>query len=82
MTRILTFNFGLVLERAASLLRMHLAVYDFVVAPTENISGLAARAIYHLLGQSYGLRLMNSDAETEQHAQLLDPCSKIACSIT
>ncbi len=73
VSRVLTFNFDLVLERAASLMGMHLPVYDFAVAPTENIGGLATPAIIHLHGQSYGLRLMNSDAETLEHAQKLKP---------
>jgi len=69
--RILTFNFDLVLERSASLMGMHLPVYDFGVAPTKDISGLATPAIYHLHGQSYGLRLMNSAQETQDHANRL-----------
>ncbi|MEO1405597.1 MAG: SIR2 family protein [Pseudomonadota bacterium] len=73
VSRVLTFNFDLVLERATSLLGMHLPVYDFGVAPTIDISGLAAPAIYHLHGQSYGLRLMNSDKETEKHKEALRP---------
>ena len=71
--RILTFNFDLVLERAASLLGMHLPVYDFAVAPSREIGRLAAPAIFHLHGQSYGLRLMNSAAETEAHKEALRP---------
>ena len=73
VSRILTFNFDLVLERAASLLGMHLPVYDFAVAPTDNVAGLAAPAIFHLHGQSYGLSLMNLDAETNAHARKLEP---------
>ena len=71
--RILTFNFDLILERSASLLGMHLPVYDFGVAPTRDISGLAAPAIFHLHGQSYGLRQMNSDIETTEHRESLRP---------
>ena len=59
--RVLTFNFDLVLERAAALLGMHLPVYDFGVAPSRDTAGLAAPAIFHLHGQSYGLRLLNSE---------------------
>lgn len=71
--RVLTFNFDLLLERSASLLGMHLPVYDFGVAPTKDIAGLASPAIFHLHGQSYGLRLMNSESETETHKELLRP---------
>jgi NAD-dependent SIR2 family protein deacetylase len=71
--RILTFNFDLLLERSAALVGVHLPVYDFRVAPTRDLSGLAAPAIFHLHGQSYGLRLMNSDAETAQHKEALRP---------
>lgn len=71
--RVLTFNFDLLLERAASLLGMHLPVYDFGVAPTKDIAELASPAIFHLHGQSYGLRLMNSESETEAHKELLRP---------
>lgn len=71
--RVLTFNFDLLLERSASLLGMHLPVYDFGVAPTKDIAELASPAIFHLHGQSYGLRLMNSENETETHKELLRP---------
>ena len=71
--RVLTFNFDLVLEKSASLLGMHLPVYDFGVSPTREVAGLAAPAIYHLHGQSYGLRLMNSGDETRKHAEELRP---------
>lgn len=71
--RVLTFNFDLVLEKAASLLGMHLPVYDFGVSPTREIAGLAAPAIFHLHGQSYGLRLLNSKEETASHANGLEP---------
>lgn len=71
--RILTFNFDLILEKAASLVGIHLPVYDFGVAPTRELSGLAAPAIFHLHGQSYGLRLMNSEAETIAHKEVLRP---------
>ena len=71
--RVLTFNFDLVLERSASLLGMHLPVYDFGVSPTRDIAGLAAPAIFHLHGQSYGLRQMNSVDETTKHKDALRP---------
>jgi tetratricopeptide (TPR) repeat protein len=73
LRRVLTFNFDLILERSASLLGMHLPVYDFGVSPTKEISRLAEPAIIHLHGQSYGMRLMNSDAETKRHKEALRP---------
>lgn len=71
--RILSFNFDFLLERAVSLLGYHLPVYDFGVAPASNITGLADKALFHLHGQSYGLKLLNSDAETKKHAENLRP---------
>ncbi len=73
VSRILTFNFDLVLEKAASLLGMHLPVYDFGVSPTREIAALATPAIFHLHGQSYGLRHLNSAEETEEHKDALRP---------
>lgn len=71
--RILTFNFDQVLERACALMGLHLPVYDFGVSPTNDISYLATPAIFHLHGQSYGLRMMNSGDETEKHKNKLKP---------
>ena len=71
--RILTFNFDLLLEKSAALLGMHLTVYDFGVAPTDDLGKLASPAIFHLHGQSYGLRLMNSEKETSTHKDALRP---------
>ncbi|MEM9436669.1 MAG: SIR2 family protein [Pseudomonadota bacterium] len=71
--RILTFNFDLVLERAASITGQHLPVYDFGVAPTGEIARLAEPALFHLHGQSYGLRLLNTDKETEAHKKSIGP---------
>ena len=73
VSRVLTFNFDLVLERAASLLGKHLPVYDFGVSPTRDIQKLAEPAIVHLHGQSYGLVLLNTDAETRAHRENISP---------
>ncbi|MEJ6708159.1 MAG: hypothetical protein QNK92_04995 [Amylibacter sp.] len=35
---ILTFNFDLIMEKAASLLGMQLPVYDFATAPTDSVT--------------------------------------------
>ncbi|MDF1838026.1 MAG: hypothetical protein P1V35_09170, partial [Planctomycetota bacterium] len=71
--RVLTFNFDLVLERASSLLGLHLPVYDFGVAPTREIQRLSQKAIIHLHGQSYGLTLLNTESETAKHKELIEP---------
>lgn len=68
--RVLSFNFDFLLERAAALLGEHLPVYDFAVSPARDVHGLADKAIFHLHGQSYGLRLLNSAEETESHTKL------------
>ncbi|WP_096175689.1 SIR2 family protein [Cohaesibacter sp. ES.047] len=71
--RVLSFNFDFLLEQAFSLLGEHLPVYDFGIAPASNISGLADKAVFHLHGQSYGLKLLNTEEETRNHAENLRP---------
>ena len=71
--RILSFNFDFLLEQAFSLLGVHLPVYDFGVAPTKNVTDLAEKAIFHLHGQSYGLKLLNSEQELFEHKEHLRP---------
>ena len=73
LRRILTFNFDLVLEKATSLTGQHLPVYDFGVAPTNDIGGLAEPALFHLHGQSYGLKLLNTEQETKAHGEAIRP---------
>jgi len=71
--RILSFNFDFLVERATALLGQHMPVYDFGIAPTHQLGGLATPALFHLHGQSYGLRLLNSEEETRRHAHALAP---------
>jgi len=71
--RVLTFNFDLVLERAAALIGWQVPVYDFGVAPTNEITRIAKSAIIHLHGQSSGLVLLTTAAETDRHARALRP---------
>lgn len=71
--RVLSFNFDFLLERAVSLMGEHLPVYDFGVAPSPHVTGLADKAIFHLHGQSYGLTLLNTEDETKGHAEKLRP---------
>jgi len=67
VSSVLTFNFDLILEKAVSLLGMQIPVYDFGFAPTDQVGRLAKPSIVHLHGQNYGLVLLNTDDETEQH---------------
>ena len=60
-------------HKVFSLLGVHLPVYDFGVAPTEAVTGLAEKAIFHLHGQSYGLKLLNSEQETFEYKEHLRP---------
>ena len=73
MSRVLTFNFDLVLEKATALLGQQIPVYDFGAAPDANISRIASPSIIHLHGQSYGFTLLNSDDETRRHQEQLRP---------
>lgn len=73
--RVLSFNFDFLLEQAVSLFGEHFPIYDFGVAPadTGELNDLANTAIFHLHGQGYGLKLLNTDKETQEHAQKLRP---------
>ncbi len=71
--RVLTFNFDLLLERAASMLGVHLPVYDFGTSATGEVNRLVSPSIIHLHGQSHGMVLLNSDEETRAHAEILRP---------
>jgi len=71
--RVLTVNFDLVLENACGLLGLQPAVYDFGVAPASDPAMIVSPAIVHLHGQSYGLVLLNTDEETQEHRKKLQP---------
>jgi len=71
--RVLTLNFDLVLENACGLLGLQPAVYDFGVAPASDPEMVVSPAIVHLHGQSYGLVLLNTERETEEHRKKLQP---------
>ena len=71
--RVLSFNFDLILERAVTLLGDQYPVYDFATTPSQEISRFADKAIFHLHGQSYGLRLLNTEEETAEHKEALTP---------
>lgn len=73
--RVLSFNFDFLLEQAVSLFGKHLPIYDFGVAPADagELNELANTAIFHLHGQGYGLKLLNTEEETQEHAEKLKP---------
>jgi SIR2-like domain/Plant specific mitochondrial import receptor subunit TOM20 len=71
--RVLTLNFDLVLENACGLLALQPAVYDFGVAPADDPDMIVSPAIVHLHGQSYGLVRLNTDEETREHREKLEP---------
>jgi tetratricopeptide (TPR) repeat protein len=71
--RILTFNFDHVLARACGLLGVYPATYDFGIAPASHVDFLSSPAIIHLHGQGFGPVMMNSDIETEEHAEKVEP---------
>jgi tetratricopeptide (TPR) repeat protein len=73
VSRVLTVNFDLVLENACRLLGLQPAVYDFGVAPTGDLKMIVSPAIIHLHGKSYGLVRLNTDEETSNHRQKLQP---------
>jgi Tfp pilus assembly protein PilF len=76
VSRILTVNFDLVLENACGLLGLQPAVYDFGVAPVEDVTKIVSPSIIHLHGQSYGLVRLNTDEETSKHRAKLQPILK------
>jgi Tfp pilus assembly protein PilF len=71
--RVLTVNFDLVLESACRLIGLQPAVYDFGVAPGNDPAMIVSPSIIHLHGQSYGLILLNTNAETQRHREKLQP---------
>jgi hypothetical protein len=76
VSRVLTVNFDNVLARACGLLGEYPATYDFATAPVTNDDGIVSPAILHLHGQGYGIKLLNTDEETNQHAAKLAPILK------
>jgi tetratricopeptide (TPR) repeat protein len=71
--RVLTPNFDLVLQKACALLGLQPAVYDFGAAPGNDPKRIVAPSIIHLHGQSYGLVLLNTEAETAKHRKKIRP---------
>lgn len=73
ITRVLTFNFDSILAKACSLVGLYPATYDFAAAATIETDYIAPQAIIHLHGQGYGASLLNTDDETEGHAENIEP---------
>ena len=76
--RVLTFNFDSVLARACGLIGRYPAIYDFSMVPEHNgqFDYIAQPSIIHLHGQGTSLTMMNSEAETQSHAEKLAPLFK------
>jgi tetratricopeptide (TPR) repeat protein len=73
VSRVLTFNFDSVLAHACGLLGKYPATYDFGISPSDRTDYLAQPCIVHLHGQGYGPVMMNSDEDTQEHAEKLTP---------
>lgn len=71
--RVLTVNFDPLLAKASGLLGHYPAIYDFGAAPVSNVANMAEPCIVHLHGQSTGFVLLNTDKETQDHADRLKP---------
>lgn len=73
ISRVLTFNFDLVLESALSLIGQQCPVYDFGAYPKADLALLAEPSIIHLHGQSYGFVHLNTEEETKRHKEAISP---------
>jgi tetratricopeptide (TPR) repeat protein len=71
--RVLTFNFDPILTKACGLLGQYPAIYDFGVSAPSNVRFLSEPCIIHLHGQGTGQVMMNTDEETQSHAESLRP---------
>jgi tetratricopeptide (TPR) repeat protein len=69
----LTFNFDSILARACGLMGQYPATYDFAAAATNSTKLLETPCIVHLHGQGSALKMLNSDDETKEHAEKLQP---------
>lgn len=71
--RVLTFNFDSILAKSCGLLGLYPATYDFVSSVSTRTDHIAQTAILHLHGQGHSLSILNSDQETQDHAENLRP---------
>ncbi len=73
VSRVLTFNFDPVFQRALALLDCHIPIYDFGIAPQKYLSSIASPSLIHLHGQSEGLKQVHRETDSEAHSQSLAP---------
>ena len=73
VNRLLTFNFDSVFVRAASMLGLFPAVYDFGLSPATTFDHIAEKSVLHLHGQGFGQVMKNTATETTPHAKALRP---------
>jgi hypothetical protein len=73
IARILAFNFDSVLARAFGQAGFYPATYDFTAAGSPATDYLPTPAVVHLHGQGFALKMLNSNEETEKHANDLQP---------
>jgi tetratricopeptide (TPR) repeat protein len=70
---VLSLNFDQLPEKAAALLSVDVAIYDFGTAPSPKTGLIAKPAIIHLHGQGHGFVIHNTQDETDEHLAELDP---------
>lgn len=71
VSRLVTFNFDSVFVRAASMLGLFPAVYDFGLSPATTFDHIAEKSVLHLHGQGFGQVMKNTAKETTDHARAL-----------
>ncbi len=69
--RVLTFNFDNILSRSCGLLGLYPSIYDFTSANFDLLDLIVDPSIVHLHGQSHGFIQLNTQEETEHHADQL-----------
>ncbi|WP_064669347.1 SIR2 family protein, partial [Vibrio nigripulchritudo] len=69
--RVLTFNFDNILSRSCGLLGLYPSTYDFTSANLDLLNLIIDPSIVHLHGQSHGFIQLNTDEETNRHAEQL-----------
>jgi tetratricopeptide (TPR) repeat protein len=65
--RILTTNFDPLISRAAALINLFPAVYDFAASQMFKPDQVSRQAIFHLHGQRDGFVLLNTPTEVQKH---------------
>lgn len=70
---ILTTNFDPLVVKACALLGVFPSIYDFAASDDYRPSYIATPAVFYLHGQRSGFRLMNTEAEMEEHKKRMVP---------